>query len=83
MKTVNLLIWLTQLGLSVAAPPVIFIWGAVWLRNTQGWGDWVVWAGVALGVYSAIQGLRGCIKAMARMAKEDRGEPPVSYNDHT
>ena len=83
MKSVHLLIWLTQLGLSVAMPPVLFIWLAVWLHSAHGWGGWVVWVGVFLGVYSAIQGLRSCLKAMTQMAKDKEEKPPVSYNDHT
>ena len=83
MKHIKLLIWLTQLGLSVAVPPVCFIALAVWLRGSCGWGGWVLWAGVALGAYSAVQGLRASLKAMAYMAKEKGEEPPVSYNDHT
>jgi hypothetical protein len=27
------LVWLTQFGLSVALPPVLFLLGAVWLKN--------------------------------------------------
>ena len=37
MKELTLLTWLTQLGLSVAVPPVLFILLAVWLRDSQGW----------------------------------------------
>ena len=83
MKTVNLLVWLTQLGLSVAVPPIVFILGAVWLRDRHGWGGWVIWAGVILGVICAAEGLVSCLKAMSRMAKEKKEEPPVSFNDHT
>ena len=41
MKNVTLLVWLTQLGLSVALPPAGFIFLAVWLRDSCGWGGWV------------------------------------------
>ena len=34
------LVWLTQFGLSVVLPPVLFLLGAVWLRKQFGLG-WV------------------------------------------
>lgn len=83
MKNLSLIIWITQLGLSVAVPPALFIILAVWLRQQHGWGGWVIWAGVALGVYSAIEGLRSSLKAMERLAKDKKDEqPPISFNEH-
>lgn len=83
MKNAKLLIWLTQLGLSVAVPPVGFIALAVWLRDSCGWGGWVIWAGIILGVFSAVEGLRASIKAMELISKDKKkGPPPISYNDH-
>lgn len=83
MKSLKNLIWLTQLGLSVAVPPVCFILLAVWLRNTHGWGGWVIWAGIILGVYSAVEGFRASMKAMALLNKnKEEPEPPVSFNEH-
>ena len=35
MKDLHMLVWLTQVGISVAAPPVVFLLIAVWLRNRQ------------------------------------------------
>ena len=32
------LVWLTQFGLSVVLPPVLFLLGAVWLRKQFGLG---------------------------------------------
>ena len=83
MKNANLLIWLTQLGISVAAPLGGFIWLGVWLRQRFGLGVWVVLAGVFVGVVCAIDGLRVSLKAMERMAKDKKEDPPpVSFNDH-
>lgn len=81
MKNLNLLVWLTQLGLSVALPPLGFILLAVWLRDQKGWGSWVLWVGIALGLIMAIDGLRTSLKAMDRMHKREN-EPPVSFNNH-
>jgi len=83
MKEFSLLIWLTQLGFSVVIPPVGFILLAVWLHNSCGWGRWVIWAGVALGIYSAIEGLRVSMKAMSLMTKQKKEkEAPMSFNEH-
>ena len=83
MKNVTLLVWLTQLGLSVAVPPIGFILLAVWLRNSCNWGTWVIWVGVILGVYSAVEGLRASLKAMSVLNRDDKKkEEPLSFNEH-
>ena len=84
MKYLSLLIWLTQFALSVVSPLVCCILVAVWLKNSQGWGVWVIWAGAALGFLMAIDGLRNSLKLMSRLSKnhQDPQPPPVSFNDH-
>lgn len=85
MKDFHLLIWLTQLGFSVAVPPVLLILLALWLRDDQGWGDWVIWAAIALGIVLAIDGFRTSLKAMQRLSASKKADtpPPVSFNDHS
>jgi hypothetical protein len=83
MKDLNLLVWLTQLGISVAAPLGGFIWLSVWLRQRFELGVWVILAGVFLGLVCAVDGLCTSLKAMERMTKSKNEEPPpVSFNDH-
>jgi len=83
VKNVSMLVWLTQLGLSVAVPPVCFVLLAVWLRDSCGWGDWVLWAGIALGLYCAAAGLVSTLRTMERMSRENKREQPaVAFNDH-
>lgn len=84
MKDVNLIVWLTQLGLSVAVPLAGFILLAVWLHDSWGWGDWVLWVGVILGIFSAVSGLRSSLQILERMgkSKKDDDPPAVSFNDH-
>ena len=85
MKDITLIVWLTQLGLSVALPPAGFILLAVWLRDRFSMGSWVLWAGILLGVICAVDGLRLSLKTMSRIVKDKPGEqekPPVSFNDH-
>ncbi len=83
MKNISLLVWMTQLALSVAVPPVGFILLGVWLNSRFHWGVWTVLAGAVLGVLCGIQGLRSSLKTMERLAKSEAKEkPPVSFNDH-
>ena len=84
MKDLHLIVWLSQLGFSVAFPLAGFILLAVWLHKNCSWGNWVIWVGIALGFISATQGLRSSLKILERMSKgkEETGPPTVSFNDH-
>lgn len=78
-----MIVWLTQLGLSIALPLLGFILLAVWLRNSCGWGDWVIPVGVVIGVICAFDGFRTSMKAMEQMSRtKEEQEKPVSFNDH-
>lgn len=83
MKELSLLVWLTQLGLSVALPPAAFIFLAVWLNRSFGWGKWVIWVGIVLGFTCAIQGFRDSLKLLARLSDDKKKDDPgVSFNEH-
>lgn len=85
MKEFNLMLWLTQLGISTALPLALCTLGSVWLRNRFGLGNWILFAGIGLGFYLAIDGFRTCLRAMERMSetkKTDGETPPVSSHDH-
>lgn len=85
MKNLNLLIWMTQLGYSVVFPLAGFTLAAVWLQRRFDLGIWVIFVGIAIGLITAVDGFRVCLKAMEQMGgkpKEDPEPPPVSFNDH-
>ncbi len=83
MKDLSMLVFLTQLGLSVALPLAGFVLLGVWLYQQLQWGAWVVIVATVLGVLCAAEGLRSTLKAMERMAKDKKKDPPpVSFNDH-
>lgn len=83
MKNLNLIVWLGQLGLSVAVPPTLLILLAVWLQRRFDLGSWVILLGVAIGVVCAIDGLRVSLKAMDRMSRDKKQTPPpVAFNEH-
>lgn len=84
MKNLTLLVWLTQLGFSVAFPLAGLTLLAVWLQEQFSLGVWVVIVGVALGLICAVDGLRISLKTMERLSRDkpDKDPPPVSFNDH-
>lgn len=83
MKNVTLLVWVTQLGLSVALPAGGFILLAIWLMNRFGWGRWVLWAGIALGIYCAVTGFVSSMRSLSRLSEDQKKEePPVAFNNH-
>lgn len=84
MKDLTLLVWLTQLGLSVAAPLAGFFLLALWLRSSLGWGDWVIWVGLVMGLLTALAGFRNALKLMDRLSRPSSApeKPPVSYSEH-
>lgn len=83
MKNVNLLVWVTQLGLSTAVPLAGFIVLAVWLRNRFDFGSWVIFVGIGLGLFCAIDGFVRNMKALDRMSREKgKNNPPVSFGEH-
>ena len=83
VKDLHLLVWMSQLGLSVALPPLALIWLAVWLRNRFAWGQWIIWVGVALGLYCAVTGLISALRTLSRLTKEKKTEhQTVSFHEH-
>ena len=82
MKQLNLLVWITQLGLSIAVPFAGFILLALWLQEHFGWGSWTLWVGIALGLVTAVDSFRIAMKAMQKATPKDTEPPAVSFNNH-
>lgn len=84
MKDLRMLVWLTQVGISVAAPPVVFLLIALWLRGRFGLGPWCVIAALVLGLICAVSGLRQTLMLMERMHRQNHKDPdPVAgFNEH-
>lgn len=74
MKNLSLLVWFSQLAISVAVPLGGAVWLSVWLYNRYQLGAWVIVLGVLLGLWWAIDGLRTSLKAMERLARQDSEE---------
>lgn len=87
MKEVNMLVWMTQLGVSVAAPLAGFSLLGLWLRSRFGLGVWVMIVCIILGLIGSVNGFRSALKIMERMdtsVKKGKNPPPppVSFNEH-
>ena len=84
MRDLRLLVWLTQLGLSVAFPLGGFTFLGIWLHRSIGWGQWTIWVGLLLGILGAVNGFRDSLRVLAGMSKkkETKEPPPVSFNQH-
>lgn len=76
-----MLVWMTQLGLSVAAPLVCYTGLAVWLRSRFGLGVWVIFVGLALGLYSAVEGFVVSLRMMERMDKSGKDQSASGRTD--
>ena len=81
-----MLVWITQLGISVAAPLAGFSLLGMWLRNRFSLGVWVMLLCIFLGLICAVQGLRNSLQILEKMdrqnEKKTQSPPPVSFNDH-
>lgn len=84
MKILNLLMWVTQFGLSIIFPTLLFLWLAVWLQGKFGLGMWIVVVFGVLGILTSISTTKSCLRSMQKAAEElsDNKNPPVSFNDH-
>ncbi len=70
------LAWLTQVGFSVAVPPILFLLGAWWLQRRFGLGVWVWAAAIVLGLGTAASSLRSYYRYIQRRAGGPRGQKP-------
>lgn len=84
MKLLNLLMWVTQFGLSIIFPTLFFLWLGVWLQTKYQLGFWILILCGVLGVLTSISTTRSCLRSMCKAAEElsSSQEPPVSFNDH-
>ena len=83
-KTVQNLVWIGQLGLSIALPLGVFIFLAVYLKNRFDLGAWVIIVGAAVGLYGAVGGFISSMKQMKRTSEteEEKKGPPIHFTDH-
>lgn len=84
LKTLSLLLWVTQFGFSVLFPLCCFLFLALWLQERLALGAWVSVALGIVGLLTSIRTARICIRSLLKDANEagDQQTPPISFNDH-
>ena len=82
MKTLSLIFWVTQFGLSILFPPCFFLWLAAYLQQHLNWGFWTTIVGGILGILIAVSTAKANWRAMRKEAEAGSTPPPVSFNDH-
>lgn len=83
MKDLQLLTWLTQLGLGTAVPLAGFVLLAVWLQNRFSLGSWVLFVGIGLGLVFAIDAFVKNLKLLGKLTGKKKDQtPPVSFGEH-
>ena len=82
MKTLELILWVTQFGLSIFIPPCFLLLLASWLQNCYGFGLWCPLTLGILGLLIAFSTARANWRAMRKTAESGSRKPPVSFNDH-
>ena len=84
MKLLNLLMWVSQFGISIIFPTLLFLWLGAWLQNKFSLGIWVLILFGILGVLTSVSTVRSCLRSMLKAADElsSQEKPPVSFNDH-
>jgi len=84
MKLLNLLMWVSQFGISIIFPTLFFLWLGTWLQNRFSLGIWVLILFGILGILTSVSTVRSCLRSMLKAASElsSQEKPPVSFNDH-
>ena len=82
IKTVRNLTWLTQLGLSLIAPPLLCVGGAWWLQQRFSLGGWILVLGLVLGIGGMVSAAVGFYHHVQRQAKRDGKQRPDAFNSH-
>ena len=82
MKILRSISLLTQLGISLVAPPLLLVWLALHLQARYGLGPWVVLVAIGAGLVSAFSGTWRLLKSVVRQNEKDNDPPPVSFDRH-
>ncbi len=77
MRILNALSYLTQLGLSIALPPVLCIFAGLWLQEKTGVGEWII---VVMLIVGLISGVCSFISFYKRFTFNHRNEDETDEN---
>lgn len=84
MKFLSLIVWVTQFGISLVFPTLVFLWLGLWLQNKFGLGVWIVLLCGVVGFLTSVTTAKSCWSAMQKEAfgRDSEDEPPVAFNSH-
>lgn len=77
MQILNTLSYLTQLGLSIALPPVLCVLFGVWLHDKKGVGEWVI---IVMLLAGLVSGVCSFITFYKRFTSNQRNEDDSDEN---
>lgn len=80
VKFFRRLTMLTQLGLSIVAPPLLLIYLAHLAQTRWGWGAWTMLAAILIGLLSSGAGVYRLAKTLLQREKKDE---TTSFNEHS
>ena len=80
-KLLQRLTLITQLGLSVLAPPLLLVWLAFLAQRRWGLGIWIVPTALVIGLISSGCGVYQFYRTTMR--EKPNKEPPVSFDQHS
>lgn len=80
-KTLEDLVWLTQLGLNLLLPLVLCLGGCWWAVNHWGWPMWVYIPAILLGLVAGAQNFWVFAKEHLKRAQKDKPRR-VGFNSH-
>ena len=88
MKFLSLIMWVTQFGVSLVFPTLVFLWLGYWLQTEHGFGAWILVVCGVVGFLTSVSTAKSCWRSMMKIAGEASGRdenepPPVSFNDHS
>ena len=87
MRALSRITLLTQLGLSLVAPPVLLTLGALWLQGKYGVGDWILLCAILVGIVSGgcsvYNLLRAELRRDVRPAESEKQNTAAREEDRT
>lgn len=76
------LTWLTQLGFSLVAPPILCVGGCWWLQQRFSMGGWIVVVGLILGLGGSVSTAMGFYRHACRQPQKNQKKRPDAFNTH-
>lgn len=84
MKTLSMLLWVSQFGFSVLFPLCLFLYMGFRLQIRFDLGLWVMVLCGIVGFATSISTAKSCLRSLLKARDEaaSQEKPPVSFNDH-